>query len=200
MDPKHAEPHGVVMRAENSNGLPRGGFAFKAEMRSLDDYPDIAAPRILWGEYLDEPPRDILGRLEGGKTETALRKTAVFLREALQGGPQMAGEAIARGAVAGFSRARPETSAQDPGRHVRKAELRDRLDMGTARTGAVKGYSKGSARDSANKLTASPASRERTPTSGDEEDEEDEYCLPPRRGCAPSNSLTRQWPRKERTW
>ncbi len=97
-----AEPHGVVMRAKNNIGPARGGFAFKAETRPLDDHPDVAAQRILWGDYLDEPARDILARLEG-KTETVSRKAALFLREALKGGPKIAGDVIAEGEAAGFS-------------------------------------------------------------------------------------------------
>jgi putative DNA primase/helicase len=72
--PAQAEPHGVVMRAKGNIAPQRGGFAFKAEMRPLVDYPNISAPRILWGDYLDEPARDILTKLEGGQTETVKRK------------------------------------------------------------------------------------------------------------------------------
>ena len=103
MDTAQAEPHGVVMRAKSNIGPPRGGFAFKAEMRPLDKYTHISAQRILWGDYLDEPARDILTRLEGGKTETEMRKVALFVREALKDGPKMAGEVIATGEAAGFN-------------------------------------------------------------------------------------------------
>src|ERR1700722_14446604 len=41
MDPAQAEPHGVVMRAKSNIGPPRGGFAFKAEMRPLDKYTHV---------------------------------------------------------------------------------------------------------------------------------------------------------------
>jgi putative DNA primase/helicase len=97
------EPRGVIMRAKNNLGPAHGGFNFAAETRPLENYPDIAAQRILWGDYVNESSRDILARLEG-KTEAALRKTATFLRDALQGGPQMAGEIIAKGEAAGFSK------------------------------------------------------------------------------------------------
>jgi putative DNA primase/helicase len=104
IDPAQAEPHGVVMRVKSNIGLPRGGFAFKAEMRPLDGYEHISAQRILWGDYLDETARDILTRLEGGATnESGKRKGALFLRDALKDGPQLAGEVIAKGEAAGFN-------------------------------------------------------------------------------------------------
>jgi putative DNA primase/helicase len=104
IDPAQAEPHGVVMRAKSNIGPPRGGFAFRAEMRPLDGYAHISAQRILWGDYLDETARDILTRLEGGKTEPEMRKAALFLREALKDGPKMAGEVIANGEATGFDK------------------------------------------------------------------------------------------------
>jgi putative DNA primase/helicase len=104
LDPAQAEPHGVVMRAKSNIGPPRGGFAFKAEMRPLDGYSHISAQRILWGDYLDETARDILTRLEGGATnETGMRKGALFLRDALKDGPKLAAEVIANGEAAGFN-------------------------------------------------------------------------------------------------
>jgi putative DNA primase/helicase len=96
------EPRGVLMRAKNNIGPSHGGIAFTAETQTLDDYPDIVAQRILWGDYVNESARDILARLEG-KTEAAMRKTATFLRDALKGGPQMASEIIANGEAAGFN-------------------------------------------------------------------------------------------------
>jgi putative DNA primase/helicase len=96
------EPRGVLMRAKNNLGPAHGGFNFTAETRPLDNYPDIAAQRVLWGDYVNESSRDILARLEG-KTEAAMRKTATFLRDALKGGPQMASEIIANGTTAGFN-------------------------------------------------------------------------------------------------
>jgi hypothetical protein len=96
------EPRGVLMRAKNNLGPAHGGFDFAAKTLPLADYPDIAAQRIEWGGYVNESARDILERLEG-KTETVLRKAALFLRDALKGGPQMAGEVIAKGEAAGFN-------------------------------------------------------------------------------------------------
>jgi len=96
------EPRGVIMRAKNNLGPAHGGFNFTAETRPLADYPDIAAQRILWGDYVNESARDILARLEG-KTEPAMRKAATFLRDALKGGPQLASEVIANGEAAGFN-------------------------------------------------------------------------------------------------
>jgi putative DNA primase/helicase len=100
------EPHGVITRAKNNLGPAHGGFNFTAETRPLAGYPDIAAQRILWGDYVNESARDILTRLEGkteGKTEPTVGKAATFLREALKGSPQMASEIIANGKAAGFN-------------------------------------------------------------------------------------------------
>jgi putative DNA primase/helicase len=97
------EPRGVILRAKNNLGPAHGGFNFTAETRPLTEYPDIAAQRILWGAYVNEPARDILARLEG-KAVPDVRKAAAFLRGALKGGPRMAAEVFAEGEAAGFNK------------------------------------------------------------------------------------------------
>jgi hypothetical protein len=102
LDPKHAEPHGMLMRAKSNIGPRRGGFEFSTETRSLPDDTNISAQRILWGDYVDEDARDILARYES--KVPVHRKAAMFLREALGGkGPRMAFEVIAEGEAAGLS-------------------------------------------------------------------------------------------------
>jgi hypothetical protein len=101
------EPRGVLMRAKNNLGPAHGGFNFTAETRPLDDFPDIAAQRMLWGNCVNESARDVLARLEG-RTEPrevgGLRKAAAFLRQALKAGPRTAAEVIAEGEAAGFNK------------------------------------------------------------------------------------------------
>jgi putative DNA primase/helicase len=101
LDPKHAQPRGVLMRAKSNNGPARGGFEFSAEVRPLNDYPNISAQRIEWGNYVNESAKDVLARFEA-KAE-ALRKAATFLREALKSGPRMAAEVISEGEADGLN-------------------------------------------------------------------------------------------------
>jgi putative DNA primase/helicase len=91
----------ALMRAKVSNGPDWGGFDYKLDQRPLDNWPDIEAQRVLWGNAIDGSARDILAQFEG-KPETAVRKAATFLRDALKGGPRMAREVIAEGEAAGF--------------------------------------------------------------------------------------------------
>jgi putative DNA primase/helicase len=119
------ETRGVLIRVKNSNGPPHGGFEFSGEIRPLDDHPNIAAQRILWGSYLNEPARDILAKLEGkDKAELGARKAATFLREALRDGPQMAAEIIAQGKAAGCSERVLQRALKRIGGSSEKAGLR----------------------------------------------------------------------------
>jgi putative DNA primase/helicase len=95
------EPRGVLMRAKNNIGPSHGGFEFAGETRPLTDHPSIAAQRILWGAYVNEPARDILAGLEG-KAGPGTRKATSFLHDALRCGPRMAAEVIAEGEAAGL--------------------------------------------------------------------------------------------------
>jgi putative DNA primase/helicase len=98
------EPHGVLMRAKNNLGPSHGGYEFAADTRPLPGQPNISAQRILWGDYVNEPARDILARLEGrDERQGGERKAATFLRMALQDGPRMVAEVIAEGKAHGFN-------------------------------------------------------------------------------------------------
>ena len=92
----------ALMRAKVSNGPDWGGFDYKLDQRSLDDWPDIDAQRVLWGDAIEGSARDILAQFEG-KPELAVTKAAAFLREALKGGPRMAREVIDEGEAKGLS-------------------------------------------------------------------------------------------------
>jgi putative DNA primase/helicase len=92
----------ALMRAKVSNGPDLGGFDYELDQRPLDDWPQIEAQRVLWGEAIEGSARDVLARFEG-KTETGTRKALAFLREALRGGPRMARDVIVEGEAAGFS-------------------------------------------------------------------------------------------------
>jgi putative DNA primase/helicase len=98
------EPCGVLMRAKNNLGPSHGGYHFAASTGPLAERPNISAQRIEWLEYVNEPARVILARLEGkDEQQGGERKAATFLRMALQGGPRMAAEVIAEGEAAGFA-------------------------------------------------------------------------------------------------
>jgi RecA-family ATPase len=101
LDPKYAEPHGVITRAKSNIGPSRGGYAFVGKHHQLDSHPDIWAERVEWNEYVNETARDILARFEA-KAPTQ-RKAATFLRQALKPGPRMAAEVIAEGEAAGLN-------------------------------------------------------------------------------------------------
>jgi RecA-family ATPase len=103
LDPKHAEPHGVLVRAKSNNGPSRGGFEFASEIRPLDNYPDIAAQRILWGGYINESARDVLARFEPKQVGQQARKAVLFLTDALANGPKLAAEVIADAAKQGIA-------------------------------------------------------------------------------------------------
>jgi hypothetical protein len=99
------EPRGVLMRAKNNLGPSHGGYQFAADTRPLDRRPEISAQRITWGDYVNEPARDILARLEGREEQqrSGERKAATFLRIALQDGPRMAAEVIKEGEAIGLN-------------------------------------------------------------------------------------------------
>lgn len=92
----------ALMRAKVSNGPDWGGFDYKLDQCSLDDWPDIDAQRVLWGDAIEGSARDILAQFEG-KPELAVTKAAAFLREALKGGARMAREVIDEGEANGLS-------------------------------------------------------------------------------------------------
>jgi putative DNA primase/helicase len=99
------EPRGVLMCVKSNIGPSHGGIEFTAETRPLDNYPSIAAQRILWGEFVDKSARDILEETEGKEeqAERKNRKAVAFLSEALKAGPRTAAEVTAEGAAAGLS-------------------------------------------------------------------------------------------------
>jgi putative DNA primase/helicase len=101
------EPRGVLMRAKNNLGPSHGGFRFAASTLPLAERPDISAQRIEWLDYVNEPARDILAKLEGRDEQQkggGERKAATFLRIALNGrGPRMAAEVIKEGEAHGLS-------------------------------------------------------------------------------------------------
>lgn len=101
LDGKTSGPHGVLMHAKNNLGLSHGGYDYTAETRPLDEYPEINAQRILWGEYVNEQARDILERLESKEDDQ--NGAEAFVLGALNDGPQNAADVIAKGEAAGFS-------------------------------------------------------------------------------------------------
>jgi putative DNA primase/helicase len=92
----------ALMRAKVSNGPDWGGFDYKLDQRTLDDWPGIEAQRVLWGAAIESSTRDILAKFEA-KPEKAERKAVLFLREALKNGPRLAREVVIAGEAAGFS-------------------------------------------------------------------------------------------------
>lgn len=54
----------ALMRAKVSNGPDWGGFDYTLDQRPLDDYPDIEAQRVMWGDAIEGSARDILAQFE----------------------------------------------------------------------------------------------------------------------------------------
>jgi hypothetical protein len=92
----------ALMRAKVSNGPDWGGFDYKLDQRPLDNWPEIEAQRVLWGDAIEGSARDILAQFEGAPT-TRGTKATLFLVEGLKNGPQMAAELIATAAKAGIA-------------------------------------------------------------------------------------------------
>jgi putative DNA primase/helicase len=93
----------ALMRAKVSNGPDWGGFDYKLDQRPLDDWPQIEAQRVLWGDVIDGSARDILAQFESKPVGVRQRQAVLFLTAALAGGPRLAAEVIAEAAKAGIS-------------------------------------------------------------------------------------------------
>jgi hypothetical protein len=82
----------ALMRAKVSNGPDWGGFDYVLDRRALDDWPEIEAQRVLWGNAIEGSARDILAEFEANQTTN---KAEAFLAAALKDGPRLAAEVIA---------------------------------------------------------------------------------------------------------
>jgi hypothetical protein len=71
------------------------------DQRPLDNWPQIEAQRVLWGDAIEGSTREVLARFEAKPPASGTRAT-LFLTEALKNGPQMAGELIGAAAKAGI--------------------------------------------------------------------------------------------------
>jgi putative DNA primase/helicase len=89
------------MRAKVSNGPDWGGFDYRLERLEVEGYPGVEAQRVTWGDPIEGSARDILARFEEKPSDDL--KSAVFLREALKDGPQLAAELIAKAERAGIN-------------------------------------------------------------------------------------------------
>jgi hypothetical protein len=92
----------ALMRVKVSNGPDSGGFDYKLEVRPLDDYPAVSAQRVLWGDWIDKPAREMLAQFEDKPTGVNQRKATLFVTAALAKGPRLAAEVIAEAALAGI--------------------------------------------------------------------------------------------------
>ena len=92
----------ALMRAKVSNGPDWGGYDYKLDQRSLENWPAIEAQGVLWGDAIEGSAREILAQFEA-KPPPSGTKATLFLIEALKNGPQMAAELIASAAKAGIA-------------------------------------------------------------------------------------------------
>ena len=93
----------ALMWAKVSNGPDWGGFDYKLDQRGLDNWPQIIAQRILWGDAIDGSTRELLARFEAKATDDRPRQAVIFLTAALKDGPRLAAEVIAEAGKAGIS-------------------------------------------------------------------------------------------------
>jgi putative DNA primase/helicase len=91
----------VLMRVKISNGPDWGGFEYQLDRRELDGCPGIEAQRVLWGDVIQGTAKELLAQLES--KPQADNRAAVFLRQMLKDGPQLAAEVIAKGKAEGLS-------------------------------------------------------------------------------------------------
>ena len=85
----------AIVRGKVSNGPDNGGFDYKLDQYPLDDFPEIVAQRILWGDFLKGSAREILDGFEPQKVASKAHPTVIFLKTALAGGPRLAAELYA---------------------------------------------------------------------------------------------------------
>jgi putative DNA primase/helicase len=93
----------ALMRAKVSNGPDWGGFDYKLDQRPLDDFPEIEAQSVLWGEAVEGSARDILGQFEAKPPSPRQGEAALFLMAALANGPRLAAEVIAEATKVGIA-------------------------------------------------------------------------------------------------
>jgi len=92
----------AIMRAKVSNGPSWGGFDYKLDQRPLDNWPQISAQRILWGDAIESSARELLAQFEGKAKAARQRQVIAFLAAALKDGPRLRGEIVAEGAKLGI--------------------------------------------------------------------------------------------------
>jgi putative DNA primase/helicase len=114
----------AMVRGKVSNGPDGGGFDYKLDQYPLEDYPEIVAQRVLWGDFLKGSARDILDGFEPQKVTGKAHPTVIFLKAALAGGPRLAAELYAEAEKMGI----PERSLRY---HYKKlGGTHQRLGMG----------------------------------------------------------------------
>lgn len=82
----------VIIRAKSNIGPDEGGYVYSLEQIELNEYPDIFASRVLWGEAVEGTAREVLAEAES-ETERSPREDAKeFLRSFLSEGRAAAKE------------------------------------------------------------------------------------------------------------
>ena len=93
----------AMVRGKVSNGPDGGGFDYKLDQYPLDDFPEIVAQRVLWGDFLKGSPRELLDAFEPQKVAGKPHPTVIFLKAALAGGPRLAAELYAEAGKIGIA-------------------------------------------------------------------------------------------------
>jgi hypothetical protein len=93
----------ALMRVKISNGPDWGGFDYKLMQRPLDDWLNIDAQSIAWGDPIDRSAREILARFEAKAKREGQRHVVAFLTAQLKNGPRMAAELIAEAGRLGIA-------------------------------------------------------------------------------------------------
>lgn len=113
----------VLVRAKSNIGPDGGGFRFDVDRIPVAGKPGIVGQRVLWGEAVQGPAREILGN-DDAEDEPSGTGAKDFLRKLLQGGPVLAGDVFKSGEAHGYSKRQMQRARSAIGANVDKLGMR----------------------------------------------------------------------------
>lgn len=95
----------VLCRAKSNIGPDSGGFTYDVQQSALEEYPNIFASAVQWGEAIEGTARELLNDSEEGtgKKPTALQKAKDYLLDTLSSGMVKVSEVNAGAKALSFS-------------------------------------------------------------------------------------------------
>lgn len=113
----------VMVRAKSNIGPDGGGFRFDLDRAEIPGKPGIIGQRVLWGDPVEGPAREILGTAET-EDEGGNANAKEFLRYMLAAGPALAAEVFRSGEAHGFSKRQLQRARSALGARVDKLGMR----------------------------------------------------------------------------